>query len=277
MPTNQDNALGHFLKDRRSKLDPASFGFPLTRRRTPGLRREEVALRANVSPTWYTWLEQGRGGVPSTDVLDRLAKGLSLTEAEREHLFLLAQHRPPEVELHEPAVVAPELLRVLESLEFSPALIRNSAWDALAANRAARVVLAPHTGTSEPHNILENFFDNASVQGSELSPAWTRFARSLVAQFRAEAFRTGFGRRAQEVVESLSRRSDAFSRLWNDLDVGLIVENVKTFSLPGRGTLTFETASFAVDAHPGLKMMTFTPATPGDRARVQELMAEDLA
>ena len=97
MPAANDNLLGTYLKDRRAKLDPAAFGFPLTRRRTPGLRREEVAQRANVSATWYTWLEQGRGGAPSADVLDRIARALMLTEVEREHLFLLALGRPPEV------------------------------------------------------------------------------------------------------------------------------------------------------------------------------------
>src|SRR5258707_6483824 len=91
------NPLGTYLKDRRAKLDPAAFGFPPERRRTPGLRREEVAHRANISPTWYTWLEQGRGGAPSADVLDRIARALMLTDVEREHLFLLGLGRPPEV------------------------------------------------------------------------------------------------------------------------------------------------------------------------------------
>ncbi len=81
-----ENRLGSYLKDRRTKLDPGAFGLPSGRRRTPGLRREEVAQRANISPTWYTWLEQGRGGAPSADVLDRIARALMLTDVEREHL-----------------------------------------------------------------------------------------------------------------------------------------------------------------------------------------------
>jgi transcriptional regulator with XRE-family HTH domain len=91
------NRLGTYLKDRRAKLDPAALGFSAGRRRTPGLRRKEVAQRANISPTWYTWLEQGRGGAPSADVLDRLSRALMLTHVEREHLFLLGLGRPPEV------------------------------------------------------------------------------------------------------------------------------------------------------------------------------------
>src|SRR5678809_800412 len=106
-PLAHENLLGAYLKDRRSKLDPATFGFPPERRRTPGLRREEVAQRANVSATWYTWLEQGRGGAPSADVLDGIADALLLTAVEREHLFLLAQHRPPESRYTVPEGVSP--------------------------------------------------------------------------------------------------------------------------------------------------------------------------
>ena len=87
--------LGTYLKDRRAKLDPGAFGFTSKRRRTPGLRREEVAQRANISATWYTWLEQGRGGAPSAVVLDRISQALMLTDVEREHLFLLGLGRPP--------------------------------------------------------------------------------------------------------------------------------------------------------------------------------------
>src|SRR4029077_15348181 len=111
------SALGTYLEDRRTKLDPAAFGFHPERRRTPGLRREEVAQRANISATWYTWLEQGRGGAPSADVLDRIARALMLTELEREHLFLLGLGRPPEVRFQAAEGVTPRLQRVLNALE----------------------------------------------------------------------------------------------------------------------------------------------------------------
>src|ERR1700733_2487851 len=137
-----ENLLGTYLRARRSKLDPAALGFPSERRRTLGLRREEVAQRANISPTWYTWLEQGRGGAPSADVLDRIARALLLTEIEREHLFLIALGRTPEVRYQPPEGVAPHLQRVLDALEFSPAYIRTSIWDIVAWNRAATAVLA---------------------------------------------------------------------------------------------------------------------------------------
>src|SRR5208283_1497267 len=110
------NPLGAYLRDRREKLDPAALGFSLNRRRTPGLRREEVAQRAHVSTTWYTWLEQGRGGAPSADVLDRIARALMLTEVEREHVYLIALGRPPEVRYREVEGVTPRLQRVLDGL-----------------------------------------------------------------------------------------------------------------------------------------------------------------
>src|ERR1700739_232585 len=138
------NSLGTYLKDRRARLDPTAFGYSMVRRRTPGLRREEVAQRANVSATWYTWLEQGRGGAPSADVLDRIARALMLTDVEREHLFLIGLGRPPEVRYQATEGVSPRLQRVLDALEFSPALVRTATWDVVAWNRAASVVLTDY-------------------------------------------------------------------------------------------------------------------------------------
>src|SRR6201988_5259342 len=127
--TTQENLLGTYLKDRRTKLDPSAFGFSQSRRRTAGLRREEVAQRANISPTWYTWLEQGRGGAPSAEVLERIARALMLTEVEREHLFLLGLGRAPEGRHRVPEGVTPRLQRLLDALELSPAIVKNLTWD----------------------------------------------------------------------------------------------------------------------------------------------------
>src|SRR2546428_6084861 len=142
MATANQNLLGTYLKDRRGKLDAAALGFPLKRRRSPGLRREEVAQRANVSATWYAWLEQGRGGAPSADVVGRIARALMLTDVERQHLFLLALGRPPEVHYQGLEGVTTRLQRVLDSLEISPAYVKTSMWDVVAWNRAAAAGLA---------------------------------------------------------------------------------------------------------------------------------------
>lgn len=269
---NRDNALGNFLKDRRSKIDPASLGYPMSRRRTPGLRREEVALRANVSPAWYTWLEQGRGGTPSADVLDRLAVGLGLTEAEREHLFILAQHRPPEIRVPEAEHVDPALQRVLNSLEPSPAAIRTPAWDVLAANRASRVIDG-HLG-ARGQNLLESFIRRLEAGDWAEYPNRMQVARNVVSQFRADAFRSGYGPRVQEVVDGLTRTSLLFRQLWSDMDVSLKSEPVKTFALPGRGDLNLEPTAFSVEGHPGLTLVILTPATAEDRVKLCRLMKE---
>src|SRR5471030_2465597 len=126
------NSLGTYLKDRRARLDPAAFGFALARRRTPGLRREEVASRAAVSATWYTWLEQGRGGAPSASVLDRIARALMLTEAEREHLFLLGLGRPPGRQTPLMGDVTPRLQRILDAFELAPTFLRTLTLDVVA-------------------------------------------------------------------------------------------------------------------------------------------------
>src|SRR3982750_4920518 len=110
---NPTSELGTYLRDRRARLAPAALGLSTVRRRTAGLRREEVAQRANISPTWYTWLEQGRGGAPSADVLNRIAAALMLTDIEREHVFLLGLGRPPEVRYKAVEDVTPRLHRLL--------------------------------------------------------------------------------------------------------------------------------------------------------------------
>lgn len=136
--------LGSFLRDRRSRLDAVAFGFKAGRRRTPGLRREEVAQRANISPTWYTWLEQGRGGAPSANVLNRIAAGLMLTEPEREHLFILGLGRPPEARYRRADGVTPRLQRVLDTFSLSPAIVKTATWDVVAWNGAAAALLTDY-------------------------------------------------------------------------------------------------------------------------------------
>src|ERR1700743_2544355 len=152
---SNESLLGTYLRDRRAKLDPVALGFSPQRRRTPGLRREEVAQRANISPTWYTWLEQGRGGAPSADVLDRIARALMLTDLEREHLFLLGLGHPPEVRFQKSEGVKPRLPRVLDALEPSPALIRTATWNVVAWNRRDSVMLTDYGALPpEERNIL---------------------------------------------------------------------------------------------------------------------------
>jgi len=272
MPVANENLLGTYLKDRRAKLDPAAFGFPSARRRTPGLRREEVAQRANVSATWYTWLEQGRGGAPSPHVLERIARALMLTEVEREHLFLIALGRPPEVRHQAPEGVTPRLQRVLDSLELSPAYVKTSTSDIIAWNRAASVVLHDYAALPpELRNGLRLVFCNASVRAA--MPNWESDARFVVAAFRADTARAGTAENAKALVDELCRLSPEFEAIWRDNDVrSTYGEGPKQVRHPLAGLIALEYSTFAVDGRPDLSLVIYNPATPADADRVRSLI-----
>ncbi|MGB9329940.1 MAG: helix-turn-helix transcriptional regulator [Steroidobacteraceae bacterium] len=265
-----ETLLGVYLKDRRAKLDPAAFGFPSQRRRTPGLRREEVAQRAHISPTWYTWLEQGRGGAPSADVLDRIARALMLTDVEREHLFLLGLGRPPEVRYRKDEGVTPRLQRVLDALEPNPALIRTATWDVVAWNRAATVMLTDY-GALPPQqrNILRFIFLDPRVRAAQYD--WESVARFVVGAFRVDAARAGAAAEVEPLVDELCRLSPEFKAMWRDNDVRSHGEGVKRIRHPILGLLAFEYSAFAVDGRPDLNMVVYNPATPADAEKIRSL------
>ena len=271
MASNVTNALGAYLRDRRVRLDPAAFGFT-GRRRTPGLRREEVAQRANISPTWYTWLEQGRGGAPSADVLDRIAKGLMLTEPEREHLFMLGLGRPPEVRYRPVDGVTPRLQRVLDALDTSPAFIKTATWDVIAWNRAAAAVLTDYGQLPrEQRNILRLMFGHARVRA--LQEDWESVARYVVGSFRADVARAGATEEVTQLVDELSRASADFERLWRENEIAAHHDGLKRLHHPEVGLLTLEFSTFAVDGRPELGMVIYNPATEADAERVRSLIA----
>ncbi|MBZ9769064.1 helix-turn-helix transcriptional regulator [Mesorhizobium sp. CA6] len=273
MALETTNKLGTFLRDRRMRLDPAAFGFATGRRRTQGLRREEVAQRANISPTWYTWLEQGRGGAPSADVLNRIATGLMLTEPEREHLFMLGLGRPPEVRYKSVDSVTPRLQRVLDALDPSPAIIKTATWDVVAWNRAAAAMLTDYSKLPrEQRNILRLMFGNSRVRDAQ--DDWQSVARFVVGSFRADAVRAGAGAEVAELVEELSRVSPEFAALWRDNDVvPAHGEGVKRLRHPEIGLIELEFSVFAVDGRPELGMIVYNPVTQSDAERIRSLIA----
>jgi transcriptional regulator with XRE-family HTH domain len=267
-----EDLLGTYLRDRRSKLDPTALGFPSERRRTLGLRREEVAQRANISPTWYTWLEQGRGGAPSADVLDRIARALMLTDVEREHLFLLGLGRPPEVRYRKNEGVTPRLQRVLDALDPSPALIRTATWDVVAWNRAATVMLTDYgLLPPEQRNVLRLIFLDPRARAAQYD--WESVARFVVGAFRVDAARAGAAAEVEPLVEELCRLSPEFKAMWRDNDVrGAHGEAVKQIQHPLLGELAFEYSAFAVDGRPDLSMVVYNPATPADADKISSLV-----
>ncbi len=265
------NALGVYLRSRRTKLDPASFGLAGGRRRTAGLRREEVAQRANISATWYTWLEQGRGGSPSADVLDRIARALTLTDVEREHLFLVGLGRPPEVRYCGGDAITPRLQRLLDVLTYSPAIVRTATWDVVAWNRAAAAVLTDY-GALPPdqRNVLRLIFCDPRVRAAQSE--WESVARFVVASFRIDAARAGADIEVAKLVDELSQASPEFASMWRDNNVQTHGDGVKRLRHPRLGPISVEYSAFAVDARLDLSLIVYNPATPADRRLIETLV-----
>ena len=266
-----ENALGNYLKGLRAKLDPAAFGLSGARRRTPGLRREEVAQRANISATWYTWLEQGRGGAPSADVLNRISRALMLTDVEREHLFLLGLGRPPEVRYRPSEGVSPRLQRVLDAFEISPAYIKTATWDVVAWNAAAAAVLTDYGMLApEQRNILRLVFLNPRVRAKQTD--WEGVARFVVAGFRVDAARAGAGENVRALVQELSLLSPEFAEMWRETDIRAHFEGAKYLQHPSGGMIALEFSAFPVEGWPHLGMVVYNPATPQDQEKVRDLI-----
>lgn len=269
---SDENLLGSYLKARRMRMDAAQYGYPMRRRRTPGLRREEIAIRANVSTTWYTWLEQGRGGAPSAEVLERLARALALTGTEREHLFLLAQNRPPGIQFQE-ADVTPQLQRVLDSMPLSPAFIKTADWQIVAWNRAATRLFTDYASLPVARrNILWLVFCEEEVKSK--MPEWEKVARSLVASFRADIARTGASERVKSLVQLLCDTNPEFHSIWASQDVNLHGAGIKTIHYADAGTLTLEYTTLAVEGKPGLSMVIYNPASHEDDRLMQHLLSK---
>jgi transcriptional regulator with XRE-family HTH domain len=275
-PFTNENLLGTYLRDRRAKLDPEAFGFSSERRRTPGLRREEVAHRANISATWYTWLEQGRGGSPSADVLDRIARALMLTDLEREHLFLLGLGHPPEAHYKKDEGVTPRLQRVLDALEPIPALIRTATWDVVAWNRAVALMLTDYgVLPPEERNILRFIFLDPRARAAQYD--WESVARFVLGAFRIDAVRAGAAMEVEPLVDELCRLSPEFAAMWRDNDVQHHGERLKHIRHPVLGRVAFEYSAFAVDGRPDLSMVVYNPTTPDDLARIRILIDKPTA
>jgi transcriptional regulator with XRE-family HTH domain len=273
MAGDASNPLGTYLRDRRTRLDPAALGFANGRRRTPGLRREEVASRANISPTWYTWLEQGRGGAPSADVLDRIAKGLMLTEPEREHIYMLGLGHLPEARYRPMDGITPRLQRVLDAMVLSPAIIKTSMWDVVGWNRAAAVLLTDYAKLPrEGRSILRLMFgsDHVRVRNADFDS----IASFVVGAFRADVARAGASTSAEvtKLVAELSRLSPEFEALWQDNDVVAHGEGVKRIHHPDAGLLAMEFSSFAVEGRPELGMIIYNPASEDDAERLRAVL-----
>jgi transcriptional regulator with XRE-family HTH domain len=265
--------LADFLRQRRASLTPDDVGLPNGgRRRTPGLRREEVAQLAGVGTTWYTWLEQGRDVRASLDVLEAIAKALRLTPAERGHLILLGrgEQAPP---LTAPAeTVSPTVKRLIKNLGTNPACLLGRRGDLLAWNRAYAVVFGDPELVAKPYrnSLWLTFMDAArrELYGS----AWEKGARMAVARFRADSAKHIGDPAFEELIAALNEASPEFRTWWKRHEVAGTGQGRKNLKHPLAGNLVFEHAVFHPAEAPEQRLALFSPLpdedTPAKLARL---------
>ncbi|MBD2099479.1 helix-turn-helix transcriptional regulator [Leptolyngbya sp. FACHB-261] len=264
--------LTDFLRTRRARLSPEAMGLPNgNRRRTPGLRREEVAQLANVSTTWYTFLEQGRDIRVSAQVLESLVRALQLTPAERAHLFLLALQQSPPHLTQQPEIVSPALQRLLASFDTGPAYITGRRWDVLAWNAAAPILLGNLDAMPvRERNIIWLFFTNLELRRSLVN--WEEHAQFMLAKFRCACSRYIGDEAFVELIEDLQKTSPEFQQWWPRHDIKGRCEGLKEYEHPIVGRLMFEYTTFLVEGTPDLRFVIHTPQlNSGTAEKFQQL------
>ena len=205
-------------------------------------------------------------------MLDRIARALTLTDVEREHLFLIGLGRPPEIRYRGGDAITPRLQRLLDTLVYCPAIVRTATWDVVAWNRAAAAVLTDY-GALPPdqRNVLRMIFCDSRIRA--VQSEWEAVARFVVAAFRIDAARAGADAEIAPLVEELCRSSPEFASMWRDNDVQTHGDGVKHLRHPVVGPLALEYSAFAVDGRPDLSLIVYNPATSADQKLIETLVA----
>lgn len=257
---NRQKELGVFLKTRRSRIKPGQAGLPEgTRRRTPGLRREEVAHLAGIGLTWYTWLEQGRAISVSAGVLDSLSRVYLLSEEERRHLYALAGKPIAGPGIDERPVNQP-LLRILERLDdaYCPAYVMDQRWNVAAWNGCAAAVFGDFERIpADKRNVVHMMFCNREYMA--LFDDWEDHAKGIIARFHAAMARHMDDPWLIGFVRDLKLNSEQFSAWWTIYDINGMTDVRKELTHPVMGRLAFEFASFDSSGNPNLKLLIHNP------------------
>jgi transcriptional regulator with XRE-family HTH domain len=250
--------LSAFLKQHRDRIAPETVGLTLgARRRTPGLRREEVAQLAGVGVTWYTWLEQGRDIRVSAQVLDSIARVLQLSSAERTYLFALVRNEPAPSVAEFTAPISPALQLVLDNQRFCPAYILGWKWDILAWNQLASLVVVDFESLPvSERNILWLLYMNDQFRARQ--PNLEMVCRETLAHFRASCSPYITRSEFTDWIDLLTGASPEFKEHWNHLDVLEKRNSLKEFDHPVLGRLYFEMVMMMTDL-PGTKLVLFVP------------------
>lgn len=251
-------ALADFLRKRRASLTPGEVDLPPgIRRRTPGLRREEVAQLANIGTSWYVWLEQGRDVHPSAQVLESLAQALRLTANERRHLFLLAgQPLPPPASPPDESI-GPALQQVLDDLNPSPAYILGRRYDYLAWNRTADYIFTiSEKQAGYERNLIWRLFTSETMRAF---PRWEQLARNSLAEFRTAHARYPGDPLFEELIEDLKQISPEFRQWWPQHDARGALEGHKIIEHVWLGRLEFEHFTLQIMSNPDVRLMIYSP------------------
>lgn len=259
--------LRDFLRTRRARLRPEDVGLPAPgRRRTPGLRREEIAVLAGVGVSWYTWLEQGRDITVSGEVLDAVARVLMLSEPERAHLYALAGLNPPPPHCAPGAVVPPEIRRLADAWA-GPAVLRDRYWNVRAYNDTAAAVFGYGDGDD---NCLVTYFTNPRYRA--MDELWAANAPAVVAAYRASAALCPGDPELARVTGPLAAVSPEFAELWARQDAGVPAQAVNALRHPGAGALFFDVTTLTVADRAEWQLVLYNPR-PGTptAARLERL------
>ncbi|HQR51535.1 MAG TPA: helix-turn-helix transcriptional regulator [Methylophilaceae bacterium] len=254
--------LGEFLQAMRQRGSPEEFGFPSgNRRRTAGLRREEVAQLAGISATWYTWIEQGREVNVSAEALDRLAQALKLSRPERGYLFDMADRRDPRSSETEEDSAPQVLVGMLSSIAI-PAYIMGRTWDLLAWNPPAAELFAgwldQKTTEAPAPNLLRYVFQHPDARQFVVN--WEVRARRLVAEFRADCRGRLEEPALQRLVNELSQASPDFERYWKQHDVLERQGGQREFNHPQQGLISYQQVTLRPVDQEQIKLVLLTPA-----------------
>lgn len=271
----QRGELATFLRTRRARLSPADVGLPRTaRRKTAGLRREEVAQLAGVGVTWYTWLEQGREINVSVQVLDSLAQTLRLSAEEKAHLFLLADQVPLPYPAPQQEQVSPFLQQLLEHQRSSPAYIMGRRWDVLAWNRAACQVITNFAALPvEERNIMRLIFTDEESRHRFVD--WEAMAQGILAQFRASSSHYRDDEQLGALITDLQHCSPEFACWWPRHEVQGRRAGQKKLLHPQAGLLELDHSTFQIDGSPGLKMVIYLPANEETARKLEQLSKQE--
>ncbi len=247
--------LSEFLTRHRKKLTPADVGLPSTGyRRTPGLRREEVAALAGVGLTWYTWFEQGRDIQVSERFLLSVSKALRLNDAECCHLFLLAHKRPPPLEAQQWVTVTPLIQQMMDDLHERPAYVLNLRWDVIAWNATADQVFGFSHRPREQCNFLHLVFADPEMR--QRLPDWNNDAACLLAQFRADVAAVPEDPSMLALVQTLKALSPDFRRWWQSMDSPQARRGISAYRTEGAPqAVAYET--LVVDEYRHLRMVVY--------------------